>query len=234
MAGRRRKHSQTRDPTRSLPSPPPSNRSAADSEDGDEAARKASVAAAKIVRVHSGSGRIHRWRRIRELGRGAFSEVVLAAPADSAAGLDGPTDERHLDASQLVAIKILTHDQSGGNEEDRMETSIGREVEILKSLSHPCLPQLLAFDDSRARAVLVLNYCPGGDLFELASQQREFLTPSLIQRIFAELVEAVRYLHSNYICHRDIKLESVLQRQVERRGQRKLTEAEQMCCLTSH
>jgi serine/threonine protein kinase len=29
-----------------------------------------------------------------------------------------------------------------------------------------------------------------------------------VQRMFAELVGAVRYLHQNYIVHRDIKLES--------------------------
>lgn len=34
------------------------------------------------------------------------------------------------------------------------------------------------------------------------------MSPGLIRRVFGELVDAVRYLHSHYIVHRDIKLES--------------------------
>ena len=34
------------------------------------------------------------------------------------------------------------------------------------------------------------------------------MSPNLTRRIFAELVAAVRYLHANFIVHRDIKLES--------------------------
>jgi protein-serine/threonine kinase len=69
---------------------------------------------------------------------------------------------------------------------------------------------LKAFDWSDHEALIVLNYCAGGDLFDLASQRRELLTPPVVQRMFAELVDATRYLHSLWIVHRDIKLENVL------------------------
>jgi len=132
----------------------------------------------------------------RKLGHGAFSEVVLASHMDDYSSQD------------LVAIKIVNHKLAQGSDEERMGTSITREIAILQDLSHPCLPKLIAFENTPERALLAMQYCPGGDLFELASQQRELLTPPVIQRIFSELVEAVGYLHSNYIVHRDIKLES--------------------------
>lgn len=210
LAGQKRKHLVPSDPTATLPSPPPSNKSAGDSDEGEDGRKGLIHDTNKVIRIHTQSGQIQRWKPLRQLGQGAFSQVFLAA-RDHLVKPNDPEAEKHLDPSQVVAVKVVTHDKSmPAADEARMETSIGREIEILESLSHPCLPQLLTFDDSSKRAVLVLNYCPGGDLFELASQQRGLLTAGLVQRIFAELVEAVGYLHSHWICHRDIKLENVL------------------------
>ncbi|KAL9058457.1 MAG: hypothetical protein Q9162_001753 [Coniocarpon cinnabarinum] len=209
LAGQKRKHVTPVDPAKTIPSPPPSNKSTIDSDEAEDV-HPGTHDIRKVIRIHPRGHELQKWRPLRMLGQGAFSQVFLCARDDLVVKSD-PQIEKHLEPSQLVAIKVVTHDKSlPTDEEARMETSIGREIEILENLSHPCLPQLLTFDDSQQRAVLVLDYCPGGDMFELASQQRELLTPPLIQRIFAELIEAVGYLHKNWICHRDIKLENVL------------------------
>ena len=55
---------------------------------------------------------------------------------------------------------------------------------MLKSITHPSLIHLKACEYQETRTLLVLTYCPGGDLFELASSKREILTPAMVQRMF--------------------------------------------------
>ncbi|BCS26605.1 putative protein kinase [Aspergillus puulaauensis] len=148
------------------------------------------------------------YRKLRQLGHGTFSQVSLAVRIE----LEGTGDSGHGHPAtqKLVAIKIIDHGPAGGADEERLEVSLKREVEILKTLNHPSLVQLKAFGSDEKRALLVLDYCPGGDLFEVVSHNTRPMSPGLIRRIFAELVAAVRHLHENYVVHRDIKLENVL------------------------
>lgn len=162
-----------------------------------------------------------KWRALRLLGQGTFSRVVLAAEvgtageacmngATSSKGIPDSTASVQVDLKRLVAVKIVEHGSVGGASEERVETSLKRELEILKSIRHPSLVHLKAYSIEPERALLILNYCPGGDLFDLASQRHNLLSPALIRRVFAELVAATLYLHEHLIVHRDIKLESML------------------------
>ncbi|KAJ5237101.1 hypothetical protein N7489_007192 [Penicillium chrysogenum] len=157
------------------------------------------------------------YQKVRALGQGTFSQVSLAARVEpipdmplSPDGDGAGTFHGFVNNQKLVAVKIIEHGPAGGADEGRLEVSLKREVEILKSVNHPSLVQLKAFGSDEKRALLVLDYCPGGDLFEFATSGAPRMSVDLIRRIFAELVDAVRYLHGNYIVHRDIKLENVL------------------------
>ena len=160
---------------------------------------------------------LKRWRAIRPLGQGSFSNVMLAT-SDLSEAADRTlssnvasltkTEEEGLDRKSFVAVKICEHGPAGGADEQRVEVSLKRELELLKAINHPCIVHLEAVNVLEERAFLVLNYCAGGDLYELAFTHPDYLVPSLVRRIFAELVAAVRCLHEAYVVHRDIKLES--------------------------
>lgn len=190
----------------SFPTPPASNasnRSVTDNEEEDvtEEDKKQYI----VVR-HGPQKTKKLWRPVRQLGQGTFSKVYLATCEKTKA--KDPLDEQHLDPRKLVAIKVCEHGPAGGADEERVELSLKREVEMLRSISHPSLVHLQAFDHDDNQALIVLTYCPGGDLFDVASSHRDKLTVNIVQRIFAEMVSAVRYLHTQLIVHRDIKLES--------------------------
>jgi protein-serine/threonine kinase len=189
-----------------LPTPPASNasnRSVTDTEE-EEVPEDDQT---HFIAVRQGANKTKvLWHPVRQLGQGTFSKVYLATCEKIKA--KDPLDETTLDPQKLVAIKIVEHGPAGGADEERVELSLKREVEMLQSVSHPSLVHLQAFDHDDAQARIVLTYCPGGDLFDVASDHRDKLTVSVVQRIFAEMVSAVRYLHCQLIVHRDIKLES--------------------------
>lgn len=79
----------------------------------------------------------------------------------------------------------------------------------MKEVSHPLIVDLVYAFPTETTYNFVLEYCPGGTLFQNLKLKEKFSTKrSLIY--FAELLYAVRYLHKKNILFRDFKAENVL------------------------
>lgn len=80
------------------------------------------------------------------------------------------------------------------------------EYSIGKMLNSPYIRKTLSIDISSK--CLFLEYFPGLDLFDFLTRNRLSLKDKL--KIFKNIVEAIHYLHSNFIAHLDIKLENIM------------------------
>ena len=83
------------------------------------------------------------------------------------------------------------------------------ERKVLSVLDHPFIMKMYYAFQTTEKLYLVLDYCPGGELFFHLSRYRRFQEP--VARFYAaELLLAIGHLHKNGIIYRDLKPENVL------------------------
>ncbi len=123
------------------------------------------------------------------LGTGAYGQVFEA--------FDVRTREKR-------AAKIVTRSSNLKSVEH-----LSREIDIMKSISHPGIVQTYQIFDLKRKIYIVMEYVPGGDLFDFVAQH-EVLSEAQASQTMGSIFEAVAYLHSRNIVHRDLKPENIL------------------------
>ena len=139
----------------------------------------------------------NRYKCDRRLGKQAGRQTLLA---------------RDLKTQQQVVVKLLSFSSDFNWEDLKL---FEREVETLKSLSHPAIPQYLdSFEidtPSRKGFALVQTYIEAKSLQEYLSDGRTF-SESEVKQLAAALLDILAYLHQRQppVIHRDIKPSNIL------------------------
>jgi serine/threonine protein kinase len=77
--------------------------------------------------------------------------------------------------------------------------------------SHPNIVTIHEVVEDDQFVYVVMDFCPGGDLFEAIIEQDVFYCrDDLIKSVFVQIVDAVHSCHERGIAHRDLKPENIL------------------------
>ncbi|KAG0633654.1 kinase-like domain-containing protein [Tuber brumale] len=143
------------------------------------------------------------------MGDGAFSNVYRAMDIQGECG--------------EVAIKVVRKYELGASQNNGHlhpdfrkvpktveRANILKEVQIMRGLNHPNIVSLISFSESPSYYYLVLELCPGGELFHQIVRLTYF-SENLSRHVIVQVAEALRHLHEEKgVVHRDIKPENLL------------------------
>lgn len=127
----------------------------------------------------------------RMLGKGAFGKVNLGM---------------HKLARKLVAIKSMNK-QYLNNESSNKK--VRQEVSIIKRTRHPNVVKLYETFESNKYVLFSMEMWAGGDLLNYVRKRRK-LKENVAKILFKQIIEAIGYIHTRSIVHRDIKLDNIL------------------------
>ncbi|OCL05521.1 Pkinase-domain-containing protein [Glonium stellatum] len=135
---------------------------------------------------------LERYTLLEKMGDGAFSNVYRARD--------------NTNQYPEVAIKVVRKFEMNSSQ----RANILKEVQIMQQLDHPNIVKLIEFSESRQYYYIILELCPGGELFHQIVRLTYF-SENLSRHVIVQVAKALEYLHEEAgVVHRDIKPENLL------------------------
>ncbi|KAJ4991185.1 CAMK/CAMK1 protein kinase [Stagonosporopsis vannaccii] len=151
---------------------------------------------------------LDRWQILEKMGDGAFSNVYRARDTTGQWGEVAIKVVRKFEMNSQQGDKHVHPDFKTPKAADR--ANILKEVQIMRQLDHPNIVKLIDFSESRQYYYIVLELCPGGELFHQIVRLTYF-SEDLSRHTIIQVAKALQYLHEEAgVVHRDIKPENLL------------------------
>merc|ERR1712137_198201 len=95
-------------------------------------------------------------------------------------------------------------------ENKAMHKYIEREMCLLKTMRHPSIVQYMGMSKTEDNIFIVTEYVNGGDLYDKLRDSSVNISWKIRVRLAVETCQAVAYLHSRQVVHRDLKSQNLL------------------------
>jgi len=112
----------------------------------------------------------------------------------------------HKMSKKEVAVKFLAKYSKG---QKIPKKSIEQEIDLLRSLSHPNIVELIETMENPETMYMVMELVKGADLFEI-TETLGCLPPGVAGSALHQILSAVAYLHARGFVHHDLKPENVM------------------------
>ncbi|KAJ3434809.1 serine/threonine-protein kinase pkga-related [Anaeramoeba flamelloides] len=139
---------------------------------------------------------------INQISRGAYGQVFLSMKKDT---------------KDIYAIKVLKKKSMILKNQVK---HINTEKHIMSKTGNHFIVKLYYSFQSENNLYLLMEFCPGGDLFALLATIG-YLNEQTARFYIAEIILAVEFLHKHGIVHRDLKPDNLL---IDKNGHLKLTD----------
>ena len=135
------------------------------------------------------------WTVLKDLGSGAFADVVLA---------------QHVETQEIAALKVVhLHAPESLQDPEHIEIML-KEAKYLAMCHHPGIVEYRDVIRNSKHLVIVEEWLQGGLLMDELPGLGASYSEAQAAEICAQLASALSHLHSHRILHRDLKPENIM------------------------